>query len=58
MARVREGLEFAIIPEDLVLSEDDLSPCLQEYLLLMRAISELPDELQFDDSNNWISHGR
>ena len=52
MARVKEGLEFPIIPEDLVFSEDDLSPRLQEYLLLMCAISELPDELQFDYPNN------
>jgi hypothetical protein len=51
MAKVKEGLAFPIIPEDLVVSEDELSFALQEYLMLVRALSELPEEFQSDASN-------
>lgn len=49
MAKLREGLDFPIIPEDLDYAEDELSPEIFEYLLFMSSMSELQDECGIDD---------
>jgi hypothetical protein len=44
MVKVREGIEFPIIPEDLEFSEDELSPELFELLLFTCAMSQMAEE--------------
>jgi hypothetical protein len=49
MASMRKGIEFPIIPEDLEYSDDELSPCLLEYLLFVSSISESKDSADTED---------
>jgi hypothetical protein len=49
MSRLREGLEYPIIPEDLVATDDELSPELFEYLLFMCAICEMQDKTGIEE---------
>jgi hypothetical protein len=50
MAKARQGIEFPIIPEDLVFSDDDLSPDLQNILFFTNATSELQDSIENENS--------
>lgn len=51
MAKVREGIEFPIIPEDLEFSEDELSPELFEMLLFLSAMNGLAEEGEVEAPN-------
>jgi hypothetical protein len=41
MVKVRDGIEFPIIPEDLIDPYDELTPELFEYLLFLCAMSRI-----------------
>jgi hypothetical protein len=55
MAKARQGVDFPIVPEDLIYAEDDLCPKLFMFLLFTRAMGEMIEKYECYNSQTGVA---